>query len=122
MNAIAGRMDTHVDGVPIVVFNTLGWARTDMAQVEVGSIGPNVHGLRLRDSSGADVPVQFLDTLRYDDGSLKDVKIAFIAHDVPAFGYALYQITPSESESSGGKKPTDAPRRCVDMAQDVGID
>jgi alpha-mannosidase len=109
INAIAGRMDTHVEGIPIVVFNTLGWARTDLAQVEVGSIGPNVHGLRLRDSSGADVPVQFLDTLRYDDGSLKDVKIAFIAHDVPAFGYAVYQVTPSETEPSADKKQGGSP-------------
>ena len=109
LNAIAARMDTHVDGIPIVVFNTLGWARTDMAEIEVGSIGPNVHGLRLRDSSGADVPLQFLDTQRYDDGSLKDAKVAFIARDVPAFGYAVYQITPSESESSGGKKPDGGP-------------
>ena len=120
INAIAARMDTHVDGVPVVVFNTLGWPRTDMAQVEVGSIGPNVHGLRLRDSSGADVPVQFLDTLRYDDGSLKDVKIAFIAHDVPAFGYAVYQITPSESESSGGKKQPGLPAPASTWHTDVG--
>jgi len=120
INAIAGRMDMHVDGVPIVVFNTLGWPRTDIAQVEVGSIGPNVHGLRMRDSSGTDVPVQFLDTRRYDDGSLKDVKIAFIAHDVPAFGYAVYQITPSESGSSGGKIPPDLPAPASTWHTDVG--
>jgi alpha-mannosidase len=120
LNAIAAQMDTRVDGVPVVVFNTLGWPRTDIAQVEVGSIGPNVHGLRLRDSSGTDVPVQFLDTLRYDDGSLKDVEIAFIAHDVPAFGYAVYQITPSESESSGGKKQPDLPAPASTWHTDVG--
>jgi alpha-mannosidase len=120
LNAIAARMDTHVDGVPVMVFNTLGWPRTDLAQVEVGSIGPNVHGLRLRDSSGADVSVQFLDTLRYDDGSLKDVKLAFIAHDVPAFGYAVYQITPSESESYGGKKQPALPALASTWHTDVG--
>ena len=40
INAIAARMDTRVDGVPVVVFNTLGWARTDVVEIEVGSIGP----------------------------------------------------------------------------------
>jgi alpha-mannosidase len=120
MNALAARMDTRVDGVPVVVFNTLGWPRTDMAQVEVGSIGPNVHELRLRDSSGADVPVQFLDTLRYDDGSLKDVKLAFIARDVPAFGYAVYQITPSESGPSAGKKQPDLPASASTWHTDIG--
>jgi alpha-mannosidase len=120
LNAIAARMDTRVNGVPVVVFNTLGWARTDVAEIEVGSIGPNVHGLRLRDSSGADVPLQFLNTQRYGDGSLKDAKVAFIARDVPAFGYTLYQITPSESESSGGKKPDGTPPPASSGHQDAG--
>jgi alpha-mannosidase len=120
LGAIAARMDTHGDGVPIVVFNTLGWARTDVAEIEVGSIGPNTRGLRLRDSSGTDVPLQFVDTLRYDDGSLKDVKVAFIARDVPAFGYALYQLIPSEAESSGGKKPEGTPAPASTMHQDAG--
>jgi alpha-mannosidase len=122
INAIAARMDTRMDGIPVVVFNTLGWARTDIAQVEVGSIGPNVHGFRLRDSSGADVPLQFLSTLRYDDGSLKDAKVAFIARDVPAFGYAVYQITPSESGSSGGKKQDASPAPASSLAPGHGID
>jgi alpha-mannosidase len=122
MDAIAAKMDTHVDGVPVVVFNTLGWARTDLVQVEVGSIGPNVHGLRLRDSSGAELPLQFLETQLYDDGSLKDAKVAFLAHDVPAFGYALYQITPSDSGTSSvaGKKRSDDPPAASTMHQDVG--
>jgi alpha-mannosidase len=120
MNAIAAQMDTRVDGVPVVVFNTLAWARTDLVQVEVGSIGPNIHALRLRDSSGTDVPVQFLDTLRYDDGSLKDVKVAFLAQSVPAFGYAVYQITPSESESSGGKMQPELPAPASTWHTDVG--
>ena len=120
LNAIAARMDTHVTGIPIVVFNTLGWARTDLAEVEVGSIGPNVRGLRMRDSSGTDVPLQFLTTQRYDDGSLKDAKVAFIARDVPAFGYALYQITPSESYTSEGKKPDGSHARTSTEHQDVG--
>ncbi len=107
-NAIAAKIDTQVDGVPVVVFNTLGWARTDIVQVEIGSIKPNIHALRLRDSSGADLPLQILEAQRYYDGSLKDVKVAFLAHDVPAFGYALYEITPTESESPGSPKPDHA--------------
>jgi alpha-mannosidase len=120
LNAIAARMDTHVEGVPIVVFNTLGWTRTDVAEIEVGSIGPHVHGLHLRDSSGSDVPLQYLSTLRYDDGSLKDAKVAFLVHDVPAFGYALYQIAPSESDSTGGKKQDGGPAPASSRYQDAG--
>ena len=120
LNAIAARMDTHGDGVPIVVFNTLGWARTDVAEIEVGSIGPHVHGLRLRDPSGADVPLQFLETQRYGDGSIKDAKVAFLARDVPAFGYALYQMTPSESDSSDGMMQGVGPAPTSSRYQDAG--
>jgi len=120
VNAIAAKMDTHGDGVPVVVFNTLGWARTDLVQVEVGSIGPNVHGLRLRDASGADLPLQFIDTQQYDDGSLKDAKVAFLARDVPAFGYSLYQIIPSDSGSFEGKKPPASIAPASSWHEDVG--
>ncbi len=120
VEAIADKMDTQVEGVPVVVFNTLGWARTDMVQVEVGSIAPHIHGLRLRDASGTDQPLQFLDTQRYDDGSLKDVKVAFLAHDVPALGYALYQIIPSESEVSVPNKQEVSVRAASSWHEDVG--
>ena len=121
-NAIAAKIDTQVDGIPVLVFNTLGWKRTDVVQIEVGSIRPNVHALRLRDSSGAELPLQFLETQRYDDGSLKDVKVAFLAQDVPALGYALYEITPSESGSASvpGKKRSENPPAASTMHQDVG--
>ena len=110
IDAIAARIDTRVHGIPVVVLNTLGWARTDMAEVEVGSIGAGVHAFRLRDPSGTDVPLQFMETQRYDDGSIKDAKVAFIARDVPAFGYALYELTPTESTVSPAAKPL-KPRR-----------
>lgn len=120
MNAIAARIDTRVDGIPVLVFNPLGWDRTDLVQVEVGSIGPNVHGLRLLDPSGAELPMQYLETRRYDDGSLKDAKIAFLARDVPAFGYSLCQIIPSASDSGQVKPQTPGPSSASTNHQDSG--
>jgi alpha-mannosidase len=120
LNDVAARMDTRVNGVPIVVFNTLGWSRTDVAEIEVGSIGPNIHSLSLRDPSGKDVPLQFLETLRYDDGSLKDVKLAFLARDVPAFGYALYQLVPSEADPSGSEVKNERSANANTQRQDAG--
>ena len=34
--AIAARIDTRGPGTPVVVFNPLGWTRSDIAEVEVG--------------------------------------------------------------------------------------
>ncbi len=119
-SAIASRIDTRGDGIPVVVFNTLGWDRTDLVQVEVGSIGPNVHGLRLVDPSGAELPLQYLETQHFDDGSVKDAMVAFLARDVPAFGYAVYRIIPTESESTTVNPQTLGPPPASTKHQDVG--
>ena len=33
---LASRIDTRGPGSPVVVFNPLGWTRSDIAEVEVG--------------------------------------------------------------------------------------
>src|SRR5207237_747193 len=35
-DAIARHIDTRGEGVPVIVFNPLGWPRTDIAEIEVG--------------------------------------------------------------------------------------
>ena len=118
LDAIAGRIDTRGEGIPVAVFNTLGWPRTDLAEVEVGSIGPGITALSLRDPSGAVAPLQLLETERYGDGSIKDAKVAFIARDVPALGYALYRIVPTKAAASA--KPESARETSSTMHQDEG--
>jgi len=89
-------------------------------EIEVGSIGQRILSLRLRDASGAEVPLQFVNTLQYADGSLKDAKIAFIARAVPAFGYALYHIIPSGSEASGTAPAPSSPPPASSRHVDTG--
>jgi alpha-mannosidase len=120
IDAIAARLDTRGEGVPVAVFNTLGWTRTDLVEIEVGSIGSRVHALRVRDAAGADVPGQLADVRRYDDGSIKDAKVAFIAHDVPAFGYALYWIAPAEADAVASGKRQDGSAPASTMHLDAG--
>ena len=43
---------------------------------------------------GGAIPVQILESTRYADGGLKTARIAFIARDVPALGYATYHAAP----------------------------
>ncbi len=118
LDAIAGKIDTRGEGVPVAVFNTLGWPRTDLAQVEVGSIGPGFTALTLRDPSGKNVPLQLLETERYGDGSIKDAKVAFIARDVPALGYAVYRIVPTQAAASA--PPESARETSSTMHEDEG--
>src|SRR2546425_382598 len=96
---IFSQIDTTGDGIPIVVFNTLGWPRTDIAEVAVGFSEAGVFNFDFVDHTGQAVPVQPLESEKYGDGGLKQVKIAFVARDVPAMGYATYHVIPKQSAS-----------------------
>jgi alpha-mannosidase len=90
--AIADRIDTRGDGIPVVVFNTLGWPRTDVASIQVGFTDPGAAGVAVTDAAGGPVPVQLLEATRYADGSLKTARVAFLAREVPAMGHATYHL------------------------------
>ena len=106
LDVIASRIDTRGEGVPIVVFNNLGWQRTDLAEVEVGFSESGTRTLRLTDPSGQLVPIQYLETQRYADGGIKGARVAFIARDVPALGYTLYRIATRRSRPAPGEAVT----------------
>jgi alpha-mannosidase len=103
LDAIASRIDTRPSGsassmaIPVVVFNGLGWSRTDVAQVSIGLSRPGMTSLRMTDPAGRETPVQIVDSEEFSSGGLKSATVAFIARDVPAMGYSLYQILPEES-------------------------
>lgn len=105
LDYIAARAETSGEGVPVAVFNTLGWARSDIAEVDVAFSGSGVRGFALRDPGGDAVPVQVLNSLRNDDGGLRQARIAFIARNVPAMGYAIYHAVPN---AAGPPSPTKA--------------
>jgi alpha-mannosidase len=117
LDALSSRINTRIGpagAVPIVVFNTLGWPRTDIAEVKVGFSKAGVASLGLVDSYGKPVPVQVVEAERYGDGGIKDAKIAFVARDVPALGYALYQTVPQrvgESTQADAKLMEDSTRK-----------
>jgi len=96
---ILAHIDTRGEGVPVIVFNTLGWARTDLAQADVGFAEPGVTNFSVFDPEGKAVPSQLLQAERYTDRGLKRIKLAFIARDVPAVGHCVYHVRPRDSSS-----------------------
>ena len=108
LTALAARIDTSVarpGDVPVLVYNSLGWPRTDFAEANVGFSQPGITEIRLLDSSGHEVPVQLVSEHRYGSGGLRDARIAFIARNVPAMGYSVYQVAPEEEAPASGKIP-----------------
>jgi alpha-mannosidase len=97
LDSIVARIDTSGKGVPITVFNTLGWTRTDAAEVDVPFSESGVRQIALFDDAGNPVPVQFLSALHNEDGGIRQARIAFVARNVPALGYAVYHAVPNVS-------------------------
>lgn len=115
LKAIASKIDTRAAGnasgaIPVVVFNSLGWQRTDIAQVKIGFSDTGITSVRMNDPEGGDVPVQLIESDNYSGGGIKAATIAFVARNVPALGYALYQVVPEKLSPppgplSGGQSP-----------------
>ncbi len=102
LDAISSKIDTRnndADAVPLLVLNTLGWPRTDVAQAEVGLSQGGVAQLKVRGPDGTEVPVQLLDVTRYADGGIRHATVVFIARDVPATGWATYYVIPQHAPS-----------------------
>ncbi|MEO8661898.1 MAG: glycoside hydrolase family 38 C-terminal domain-containing protein [Bryobacteraceae bacterium] len=93
--SIASRADTQGAGVPVVVFNTLGWNRTDVVEADIGFSAGGVQTFGLVDSQDRPVPVQVMHTEGNDDGGIRTAHIAFIARDVPAMGYSTFRAVPN---------------------------
>jgi alpha-mannosidase len=98
LDSIAEHIDTSGPGLPVTVFNTLAWPRTDVAEADVAFTSSGVQRLALTDAERKPVPVQLLNVLRNDDGGIRQARIAFIARDVPAMGYAVYHAAPETAE------------------------
>jgi alpha-mannosidase len=91
---ISSHINRQGEGIPVIVFNPLGWTRTDVAEFEIGVTATGVNDLKLVDADGKSVPVQFVKSERYADGGLKQVRMTFLAHEVPSLGWSTYHAIP----------------------------
>jgi alpha-mannosidase len=98
--AVGSQIDTRGPGAAVVVFNDLGWPRSDLADVDMGFDERGVAGVTVTDWNGRTIPSQLLDSTHYEDGGLWTARIAFIARDVPALGYATYHIAPQRGAAA----------------------
>ncbi len=109
--SIAAHIDTRGEGIPIVVFNTLGSPRTDVAEVKIGFSERGVLDVGLVDPAGKATPIQLHQTERYSDGDIKRVTVTFVAHDVPALGYAVYRVIPQRPAAASANEASDQMQR-----------
>ncbi|MBR9998994.1 MAG: hypothetical protein KFF73_08485 [Cyclobacteriaceae bacterium] len=88
---ISSEIKTDPDkGVPLVVFNSLSWSRTDLANARINFDPGETAGVIMKDARGGEIPVQIREKELHLDGSLKTAEIYFIARSVPSIGYTTY--------------------------------
>ncbi|MFO7617760.1 MAG: glycoside hydrolase family 38 C-terminal domain-containing protein, partial [Bacteroidales bacterium] len=102
--ALAARVKRQPGTIPVTLFNTLSWERTDPVEVTVGFPDQGFQGIRLRDGGGQEVPFQVVGTPgRYPSGALKEVTILFVAEGVPANGYKSWHISKARTMPGAGR-------------------
>jgi alpha-mannosidase len=95
-DVLASKIDTRGEGASVLVFNPLGWKRSDAATVDLGFGEGGVTGVKVTDQAGQPVPAQVVESTRYWDGGLKTARVTFVARDVPAIGYCMFHASPSK--------------------------
>ena len=96
LGAIAGQVDTSGEGIPLVVFNPLGWERSDVVECDVAFSEPGSFELSVLDSAGGVVASDLLTCERFENGSIKRARVLFVTRQVPAFGYEVYRVTKAQ--------------------------
>jgi len=98
-------IDTCGDGTALVVFNSLGWRRTDLVRARVGFTEGDVRAVRVVDPDGQPVPTQILWSECYQSGALLEAEVAFVARDVPALGHSVYRVLPTTADDAAAATP-----------------
>jgi alpha-mannosidase len=104
LGEIAARVNTQGDGVPVLIFNSLSWARTEMIEVEAQLPGPTSQ-IQVVDSKGKPARAELLSI----DSATHRAHFLLLA-DVPALGYSTYfvrAVTASTPDQSGVKATAD---------------
>jgi alpha-mannosidase len=88
---IAGRISPAREGMPLVVFNSLSWERTDPVETRLELPDKSFKWIRLSDTDGKAIEFQVTGTPEfYPSGYLKAIPLVFIAEKIPSLGYKTY--------------------------------
>ena len=86
LKEIAAHIDTHSEGVPLVLFNSLSWSRTDVTELEAQLPAP-AKQIEVVDSSGKKAEAQLLAM----DADTHRARFLLLA-DTPSLGYHTYFV------------------------------
>ena len=109
LDYIASQVDTSGEGIPLIVFNSLGWMRSDVVETVVGFRKGGIVDIQIMDKDNRVIPVEIIEAERFHDGGIRNARIIFIAREIPGLGNAVYRVIPLTSVSgiNIGKETSD---------------
>ena len=103
---IAQRVKTdEKKGIPVVLFNSLSWERTDPVRISLDLPKGKAQGLSVMTPDKKEVPVQFAQLTKHSDGSIDHADLVFIAENIPAVGYKTYYVKPGMINKTSNEAP-----------------
>ncbi len=94
---IASQVKTNEKkGIPIILFNSLSWKRTDPVTVTINLNKGKAKSLDIIDAEKKVLNSQITKVSRYSDGSIKTAEIVFIGKNIPSIGYKTYYVASSD--------------------------
>jgi alpha-mannosidase len=102
LKTVAARIDTRTaPGVPVLVFNPLGWARSGNVTVDVQMPGPTAD-VSVLDPKGVVLPSM----VQSKDAATSSFHLLIEAHDVPSMGYEVLHVVPGKRPFTSDLKAT----------------
>jgi hypothetical protein len=91
--SIAGQVNTVFEkpGCALIIFNPLAFGVTKIIETSFSFNKGEAKGIKIWHKSG-EVPYYAVHSEQYDDGSLKNLQIVFMALDLPSMGYRTYHL------------------------------
>ncbi len=103
LDLVAGRVDSRGEGIPVVVFNLLGWDRSNPCTVSLElEKAPGAVEVRARDGSVVPSQVSEVKSL----GHAERLELSFLPRAVPGFGYDTYHVASKQEANGSGPAAT----------------
>jgi len=100
-NAIASNIGFPIKGMPLVIFNSLSWERTDPLEILLNFPDEALKAFIIKDGMGNPVEFQIAGPAEfYESGYLKSARTTFIAEKIPSMGYQAYYVTPEKKKAN----------------------
>ncbi|MEI6138364.1 MAG: glycosyl hydrolase-related protein [Mariniphaga sp.] len=92
MSNIASRIHFTKTAIPVIVFNSLSWERTDIVKFTLDVEGNPLNSFRLVDEKGIEIPYQLIDEHQISGKKDEVLTFLFVAQNVPSVGYKTYYL------------------------------